>query len=101
MQANGAEMLRLACILATESGVQVCAPVHDAILIEAPTADLDDAIGSASGAMAVASRIVLDGFELRTDVEVFRHPDRYMDPRGREMWDAVSRVLTQIEGVPE
>ena len=33
MQANGAEMLRLACCLATERGIAVCAPVHDAILI--------------------------------------------------------------------
>src|SRR3954464_13305113 len=36
MQANGAEMLRLACCLATERGIRVCAPVHDALLIEAP-----------------------------------------------------------------
>src|SRR5262249_46361650 len=33
LQANGAEMLRLACCLATERGIQVCAPVHDALLI--------------------------------------------------------------------
>ena len=31
MQANGAEMLRLACCLATERGIEVCAPVHDAV----------------------------------------------------------------------
>ncbi len=37
MQANGAEMMRLACSLATEAGITVCCPVHDAILIEAPT----------------------------------------------------------------
>jgi len=36
MQANGAEMLRLACCMATERGICVCAPVHDALLIEAP-----------------------------------------------------------------
>jgi DNA polymerase family A len=36
MQANGAEMLRIACCLATERGVEVCAPVHDAVLICAP-----------------------------------------------------------------
>ena len=36
MQSNGAEMLRLACIFATEAGIRVCAPVHDALLIEAP-----------------------------------------------------------------
>jgi hypothetical protein len=40
MQANGAEMLRLACCLAIERGLAVCAPVHDAILIEAPLAEM-------------------------------------------------------------
>jgi DNA polymerase I len=37
MQANGAEMLRLASCLTIERGVAVCAPVHDALLI-APNA---------------------------------------------------------------
>ena len=37
MQANGAEMMRLACILGMEAGIKICAPVHDAILIEAPS----------------------------------------------------------------
>src|SRR5262245_27616449 len=36
MQANGAELLRLACSLATERGIEVCAPVHDALLVEGP-----------------------------------------------------------------
>ena len=36
MQANGAEMLRLASCLATEAGIKVCAPIRDALLIEAP-----------------------------------------------------------------
>lgn len=35
MQANGAEMLRLACCFGIEKGLRICAPVHDAILIEA------------------------------------------------------------------
>jgi DNA polymerase I len=37
MQANGAEMLRLAAIAATEAGIEVCGPIHDAFLICAPT----------------------------------------------------------------
>ena len=41
MQANGAEMLRIACILMTEAGIRVCAPVHDAVLIEAALAELE------------------------------------------------------------
>jgi len=42
LQANCAEMLRLACCLATERGVRVAAPIHDALLVEAPIEDLDD-----------------------------------------------------------
>ena len=41
MQANGAEMLRLACCLATEGGVRICAQVHYALLIEAPMRELE------------------------------------------------------------
>jgi hypothetical protein len=88
MQANGAEMLRLACCYATERGVSVCAPVHDAILIEAPLEELDAAIATAQGAMADASEAVI-GFRLRSDVKIVRFPDRYADERGAEMWAKV------------
>ena len=77
MQANGAEMLRLACILATERGIEVCAPVHDALLICAPLERLDSDVARMQAYMAEASRIVLDGLELRTDATVIRFPDRY------------------------
>jgi DNA polymerase I len=93
MQANGAEMLRLACCLATERAIEVCAPVHDAILICAPFERLDADIAAARAAMAEASRIVLSGFELETDVKVVRWPDRYMDPRGAVMWGRVVQLI--------
>ena len=61
MQANGAEMLRLACIFATERGIEVCAPVHDAVLICAPLERLEDSdVARVREYMAEASRIVLD-----------------------------------------
>ncbi len=34
MQAHGAEMMRIACVLAVERGLKLCAPIHDALLIE-------------------------------------------------------------------
>ena len=67
MQANGAEMMRIATCLATERGIEVCAPVHDAFLICAPLEHLDADIGRMQRAMAQASRAVLGGFELGTD----------------------------------
>jgi len=93
MQANGAEMLRIACCLATERGVEVCAPVHDAVLISAPIERLEEDVARMRAAMAEASRAVLSGFELGTDADVVRYPDRYMDERGAVMWERVARLI--------
>jgi DNA polymerase-1 len=97
MQGNGAEMLRIACCLAIERGVEVCAPVHDAVLICAPLNQIEDNVAAMRAAMAEASRFVLDGFELRTDVKVVRWPHRYMDPRGRQMWDRVCHFVHETQ----
>jgi hypothetical protein len=95
MQANGAEMLRLACCLGTERGIEVCAPVHDAVLICAPLDRLDADVERMQDAMREASRIVLGGFDLGTDTKVVRHPDRYMDERGTAMWERVMRLICE------
>ena len=93
MQANGAEMLRLACSIATERGIEVCAPVHDALLVEGSAGDIDDVVAATRTAMAEASRAVLDGLEIGTDAEIVRWPDRYADPRGAVMWDRVMDLV--------
>jgi DNA polymerase I len=93
MQANGAEMLRLACSLATERGVRVVAPVHDALLIEAPLEALEVAVETTRECMRKASEVVLAGFPLRSDAKVVRYPDRYQDPRGTRMWETVWATL--------
>ena len=97
MQGNGAEMLRLACCMVSEAEVKLCAPVHDAILIEAPLDELDHAIEQTKALMAEASSIVLDGFRLSSDAEIISYPDRYMDERGTKMWNTVSEIMTGLE----
>jgi DNA polymerase I-like protein with 3'-5' exonuclease and polymerase domains len=92
-QANGAEMLRIACCLATERGVQVCAPVHDALLICAPLDRIKSDVATTRQAMREASLAVLPDFPLDTDVRIVRYPDRYMDPRGVVMWRKVMQLL--------
>jgi DNA polymerase-1 len=97
MQSNGAEMLRLACCLAIERGIRVCWPIHDAILVEAPVDELDDVVVQAQRALSDASALVLGGFRLRSDAKVVRCPDRYQDPRGVSMWEAVIAALAELE----
>jgi hypothetical protein len=66
-------------------------------MICAPLNRLDEDIARTQAAMAEASRIVLKSFELRTDVNVIRYPDRYMDPRGVVMWEKVRGLIDAIE----
>jgi hypothetical protein len=86
-----------ACCLATERGIEVCAPVHDAVLICTPLDRIEVDVVSMRAAMAEASRIVLAGFELATEVKVVRWPDRYMDPRGLAMWNRVCGLVSKAE----
>jgi DNA polymerase I-like protein with 3'-5' exonuclease and polymerase domains len=95
MQANGAEMLRLACCLATERGIQVCAPVHDALLIEADAASIERDVARTQEAMREASELILPGFPLRSEAKIVRHPERYADPRGTPFWETVWRLLEE------
>jgi hypothetical protein len=82
---NGAGMMRLAASMGTEQGIEVCAPIHDAFLICAPLDRLDADIAAMRTVMGEASRIVLSGFEVGTEVSVTRFPDRYSDVRGAVM----------------
>jgi hypothetical protein len=97
-QAHGAEMLRLACCMLVEAGVGLCAPIHDAVLIEATADAIDAEVERAREIMAEASRIVLGGFEIGTDVEIVRYPDRYMDDAGKDFWGTVTRLAGPLDG---
>jgi DNA polymerase I len=96
MQANGAEMLRLAYCFATERGLRVCAPVHDALLIESPSEGITDAVKVGQLVMAESSGVVLGGPMLRSDAKIIKYPDRYQDERGIEMWNTVWKVIDEI-----
>ncbi len=99
MQGNGAEMMRVACCLATERGISVCGPVHDALLVEAPASDIGDVVAATRRAMAEAAHAVTGGtVEIRTDATIVRWPERYADPRGEVMWARVNELLAGGNG---
>ncbi len=98
VQGNGAEMLRLACCLLTESGHKVCCPIHDAVLIESPIGQIERAVEGCQAVMRQAGEIVLDGvLTIRTEAKIVQYPDRYMDDRGREFWDLILDILDKGE----
>jgi DNA polymerase I len=97
VQGNGAEMMRLAAIYANQAGVPLCAPVHDAFLIEAPEGQIREEVATLQAAMNQASRDVLDGYTLRTDIEVTNHPGHFQ-AGGRDFWDRILALTKSIEG---
>jgi hypothetical protein len=115
MQANGAEMMRIAACLATERGLEVCCPVHDAFLICSRLDRLEADKALMQQAMAEASRAVLNGFEISTDCpdesdefgkqndfpHIIRYPRRFMDPRGAVMWDRVMQLINRSRALRE
>jgi DNA polymerase I-like protein with 3'-5' exonuclease and polymerase domains len=93
VQAHAAEMLRWACSLATDRGLMVNCPIHDALLCEGPLDEVENFIAGAQRAMEDASAIVLDGPRLGIDLKVTRWPDRFRDDGG---WDTWSRIVEMV-----
>ena len=100
IQAAGADILRIACILMVRRGIKLLAPIHDAVLIESSIDNIEKDVALAREIMRRASRIVLNTdatgtHELRTDYKIIRWPDRYSDPRGEGIWVRVLELLEQ------
>src|SRR5262245_21870097 len=92
VQTNASEVLRLPACFAIAAGVELVATVHDALVIEADAAELEDAVRATQAAMDRASAVVLGGLVLRTEMKCIRHPGRFRDPRGG-LWDVVQRLV--------
>jgi DNA polymerase I-like protein with 3'-5' exonuclease and polymerase domains len=96
VQANASEILRVACCLITEAGYEVCAPVHDALLVNCRIEDVDRTKAEVTALMIKASQIVLSGFALKVGVDVTKYPGHLTDKRGEKMWTEVMKQLDLI-----
>jgi DNA polymerase I-like protein with 3'-5' exonuclease and polymerase domains len=104
-QATCADILRVAVVMARKRGIEVCAPVHDALLVEGPDDAADELAATMREVWRDASRAVLRGCaltELRSDATIVRSGSRYSDPRGAETWrfivDSVCRFDADVDG---
>jgi hypothetical protein len=92
-QANGAEMLRISILGLVKAGIKVCAPIHDAVLVEASIEEIDSVVQTARTIMEAASRVVLPGFTIRTESKIVRYPDRWEESLGHALWTKVMELL--------
>jgi hypothetical protein len=97
MQAHGAEMMRLAVAQAVEEGLKICAPVHDALLLEGPADAIEAHAARLAQIMGDASEIVLGkGKRCRTDTKIVKAPDRYVDDKDDGTF--FSQIKKQLAG---
>jgi hypothetical protein len=97
IQSTGSEILHVACMLAERRNLQIVAPVHDAIMVQASIKDAEKASATLDRVMRDAAALVLRGYELPTDKQPILPGERYFDDRGKAMWDTVSKLLTRRE----
>jgi hypothetical protein len=104
MQANGAEMTRLSICEACDAGIMVCAPIHDAILIEGSFEEIgtDESPGShvlhLQKIMGDVSETILGpGYRIRVDHKIVRWPDHYSDKRGEKMFETIRGELERVQ----
>jgi hypothetical protein len=89
-------MLRLAVIATVETGIGVCATVHDALLVECADSKIESTVQRTEELMQEASKVVLGGKVIRTDAKVIRYPERCHEPRGKALWDTLMRVCPDL-----
>jgi hypothetical protein len=98
IQSTGAEILHVACVLAERRGIEIVAPVHDALVAETDADRAEEISMALDRVMRDASAIVLRGYELRTDdPQIIHAGQHYYDERGIEMWTTVTRLLKELE----
>ena len=100
MQANGAEMLRLAAWRLCEAGIVPSMLVHDGILLEVKN---KEHIAHAIEIMRSAGRDVCNGFEIGVDIDqMLEHGARYRDKRpvAQAMWATIMNALQAIGAMP-
>ena len=100
IQSTGAEILHVLSILAERRGIEIVAPVHDAVMAQAPIDQVNDVSTALDRLMRDASAVVLRGHELPTDELLIgegQQHQRYFDDRGVKMWKTVTKLVNKLE----
>ena len=95
-QSHGAEMMRAAAIAATEVGLSICCPIHDAFLLESASESFEADVAVLRAIMRAAGAAVI-GVPVETDLKTIMSPGRYVDDRAAEMWVKVMALLKAAE----
>jgi hypothetical protein len=90
IQATAAAILRQVVIDAPKQGIEIVGPLHDAVLIQAPSGEARKFAKKTCDLMRDVSRRIL-GHEIRVASQIYL--DRFEDKDGKEDWLRISTLL--------
>jgi hypothetical protein len=97
IQSTAAEILNVLCVMAERRGIEIVAPVHDAVMAECALSDAEDVAIELDHCMRDAAAVVLQGYELRSDEQIIKPGGHYFDERGDKMFQTVNRLIAKLE----
>jgi hypothetical protein len=97
IQSTGSEILHVACLLGERRGIELVAPIHDALLAEGPLSQVEELSHALDELMGDAAAVVLRGHRLPTDRQIVKPGEHYQDERGAAMWATVTRLVAKLE----
>ena len=80
-----------------KNGIQLCAPIHDAVLIEATEDTIEEQAKMAQECMEQASLIVLENFTLSSDAKIIKHPGRFLEDDAEPFWNTVMTIYEKVK----
>ena len=98
IQSTGSEVLHVACVLAERRGIELVAPVHDAIMAEGPVDQADESWRTRlTSSWAMPLPWCCAGIGCRPIMPIIRPGERYRRSR-QAMWSTATRLLTAGAG---
>jgi hypothetical protein len=93
VQATGSEILRATVIRLAAEGFDVCATLHDSVLVALDLEDWEERLNRLEFVMTEATRPLLDGHGVSVESKVLMPGERYLEEKGRETWEFMASKL--------
>lgn len=93
VQATGSEILRATVIRLAEEGFEICATLHDSVMVELDFDGWQDRLRHLEFIMAESTRPLLEGHAVAVDSKVLMPGERYLDQKGNSTWQFMSGKL--------
>jgi len=98
LQAHGADILRILCCELTETGHDVCFPLHDSVGVEVPLGFEEELVTQIEDRMVKAASYLGSEVPIQIDSKILRPGDRYLDSvSAKKEWGDVMGNLKTID----